>query len=113
MTLGPACIALALLERAKGTIASICVTFGRVPMFYYLLHLPLIHLFANLFVMIQFGNDPNFKMMRFSPGNPPPGYPLYVVYLVWFGIVALLYFPCRWFAGVKARHRDIEWLSYL
>ena len=109
MTLGPACLALALLERAQGKLASIAITFGRVPLFYYLLHVPLIHGLAVLFVIVQYGKSASL----FSPGDPPPGYPLPIVYLVWLAVVAALYLPCRWFAGVKARNRDKEWLSYL
>jgi len=109
MTLGPAFLALAVLEQAKGKLASIAVTYGRVPMFYYLLHVPLIHALMILFAVIQYGKG----AALFTPANPPPGYPLFVVYLVWIAIVAFLYIPCRWFAGVKARHRDKAWLSYL
>ncbi|MCW3096730.1 MAG: hypothetical protein JWL77_2348 [Chthonomonadaceae bacterium] len=109
MTLGPACLALAVLEQVKGKFASIAVTYGRVPMFYYLLHVPLIHALAIVFAVIQYGKT----AALFTPANPPPGYPLFVVYLVWITIVASLYLPCRWFAGVKARHRDKPWLSYL
>ena len=43
---------------------------------------------------------------------PDFGYPLWVVYLVWIGIVVAIYPLCRWFAGVKARRRE-WWLSYL
>jgi uncharacterized membrane protein len=109
MTLGPACLALAVLEQAKGKFASIAVIYGRVPLFYYLLHVPLIHALAIVFAAIQYGK----AAALFTPANPAPGYPLFVVYLVWIAIVASLYLPCRWFAGVKARHRDKPWLSYL
>lgn len=111
MTLGPSCLALSFLEGARGKFAEICVTLGRVPMFYYLLHIPLIYASSILFVMIQFRSDPS-HLSTFSPDNPPPGFPLPVVYLVWIAMLMILYFPCRWFAGVKKRHRDVAWLSY-
>lgn len=116
MTLGPAVTLLALFEWAKGPVARFFVVFGRVPLLFYLLHVPLIH---GLIVGLD------FLRYRWSPqatdgcwsvaGQGPPadyGVSLPVVYLVWVGVVLMLYPVCRWFAGVKQRYRTV-WLSYL
>ena len=104
MTLGPAIIALAFLERLResGMFARPFLVFGRVPLFYYILHLYLIHALAVA-----------LAWARYSFAFPAPqGYGLPVVYLVWLAIIAMLYPGCRWFAGVKKRRSD-AWLSYL
>lgn len=113
MTLGPAILLLPLLEQWTGPLARFFVTFGRVPLFYYLLHIPLLHLLAIFFAYGRYGN----QVFELAAGNQPPpgyGYALPVVYLVWIGAVVLLLHPAsRWFAGVKERHRHSTWLSYL
>ncbi|HEX3558314.1 MAG TPA: heparan-alpha-glucosaminide N-acetyltransferase domain-containing protein [Pyrinomonadaceae bacterium] len=121
MTLGPAILALALFDRAPGKepgrLARPFVVFGRVPMFYYLLHVPLIHLFALAFAYAG-GGPVGWLFRNWLISTPPDarpaewGYGLPVVYAVWACVVAALYPLCRWFAGVKARRRD-AWLSYL
>ncbi len=115
MTLGPAIAALPLLERwPDGAVKRFFVTFGRVPLFYYVLHLLLIHAVACL-TAVMLGIDP-WHLLRLGPFLPPTpdawGFGLPVVYAVWVGVVGALYPLCRWFAGVKARGRA-WWLSYL
>jgi uncharacterized membrane protein len=111
MTLGPAIALLPLFERLRGPVARAVTVFGRVPLFFYVLHLALIHALA-LLVGTLAGFDPRsfLRVWMFLPDEW--GYGLPVVYLVWVGVVLALYPACRWFAGVKARRRD-AWLSYL
>jgi uncharacterized membrane protein len=114
MTLGPAIASLSLLERVNlnpSRLAQPFIIFGRVPLFYYVIHLPLIHGLAVLFAFIKYG--PSVTQL-FQNGRPPEdyGYNLAVVYLVWICVVLALYPVCRWFAGVKRRRRD-AWLSYI
>lgn len=111
MTLGPAIAALALFENARGPIARVLITIGRVPFFFYLLHIYLAHSIGVLGGVLQgFGaRQLTVDFIRLPEGF---GYGLGVIYPVWIGAVLLLYIPCRWFAGVKARRRD-AWLSYL
>src|SRR5262249_38328206 len=124
MTLGPAIIALAFFERkssppvASGTASRLreaLVTFGRVPLFFYLLQWYTAHLISILLHM-AFGKSA--KWLFQTPidwfTNPPKGYGfnLAVVYAAWISGVLILYPLCRWFAGVKAGRRD-WWLSYL
>jgi uncharacterized membrane protein len=119
MTLGPAMVALALFESETnilGPLRKPLVTFGRVPLFFYLLQWYTAHLIAIVLGWLA-GQPIAFQwespIDKFS--HPPPpgiGFPLWVVYLSWIAGVLLLYPLCKWFAGVKARRRD-WWLSYL
>jgi uncharacterized membrane protein len=112
MTLGPAAILLARLDRLKTPLLNPFLVFGRVPLFYYLLHLPLIHGFAVAVNLIRFGHA-NW-LNGTTPAKPPgdAGFELPVVYLVWLIVVILLYPACHWFAASKRRRKD-AWLSYL
>jgi uncharacterized membrane protein len=113
MTLGPALLALAGLEAAKGRLAGLLVTFGRVPLFFYLAHLLLLHAAAVAFAAAVHG-DAAWLLGGGALGAKPDGYGLGLpgVYLVWLLAVAALYPPCRWYAGVK-RRRGNAWLSYV
>jgi uncharacterized membrane protein len=118
MTLGPAMLALMLFELGRGDsswIRNFFVTFGRVPLFFYLLQWLTSHIIA-IVLHAAFGKPVRWLFQTpvdwFT--NPPKGngFNLIVVYLCWIGGVLLLYPLCKWFAGVKARRRD-WWLSYL
>ncbi len=118
MTLGPILCLLAVADGLPGRLKGPLNTFGRVPLFYYLLHLPLIHGAAVVFAMVRYGRvgfllQDSFLMR--GGGNPAPpnyGYELWVVYGVWAGAVMVLYPACRWFAEVRRRSSN-PWLSYL
>jgi uncharacterized membrane protein len=116
MTLGPMFIALAFAERWRGRAADAIATFGRVPFFYYLLHIPLIHVAACIVSLVREGRvDPwLFGNHPMDPGPAPAGYTwsLPLLYLVFVVCVAALYLPCRWYARLKAEKRS-RWLSYL
>jgi uncharacterized membrane protein len=116
MTLGPMFIALALAEHWRGRFSAALTTFGRVPFFYYLLHIPLIHAAACIVSLIREGRiDPwLFTNHPMDPGAVPPGYTwsLPLLYLVFVICVCALYVPCRWYARVKREGRS-PWLSYL
>ncbi|MDP3154446.1 MAG: heparan-alpha-glucosaminide N-acetyltransferase domain-containing protein [Archangium sp.] len=111
MTLGPLFLLLALAERMSGPAIRLLVVFGRVPFFYYLLHLVLLHAMA-----VGLGLAQGFSAAEFmSPFWKFPkafGLNLGGVYVVWAAAVLLLYLPSRWFAALKARRKD-WWLSYL
>jgi uncharacterized membrane protein len=111
MTLGPAIALLPFFERLRGPLARVVTVYGRVPLFFYVLHLFLIHALA-LLVGTLAGFEPGsfLRVWMFFP--EAWGYGLQTVYLVWVGVVLALYPLCRWFAGVKARRRE-AWLSYL
>lgn len=117
MTLGPAIAALAWFEGLKrGRLSNVFLSYGRVPLFFYLLQWPTAHLISVL--LHWFAGKP-VKWLFTSPldlfSNPPAqgiGFNLWVVYAAWLTGVILLYPLCKWFAGVKARRKD-WWLSYL
>ena len=105
MTLGPPIALLPLAERARGALAGLFTTFGRVPMFYYLLHIPVIHLLALLVWKIRDGQvHPEwFASAPYVSVPPEQRWSLALLYLVFAVSILALYFPCRWFAGVKKR----------
>lgn len=114
MTIGPALILLALLENIHGGWTKIVSVYGRVPFFYYIFHFYLIHtLMVALFFLSGYTTaqiaDPNVPFL-FRPAAF--GYGLGVVYLIWISLVAILYFPCRWYNNYKRNHRN-WWLSYI
>ncbi|MCU1221770.1 MAG: hypothetical protein JWN42_2967 [Candidatus Angelobacter sp.] len=117
MTLGPMLLALPLLEKVSGPIADTLIMFGRVPFFYYVLHIPLIHTAAILVCVLRTGYVSSWLFQNHPVMMPPapPGYvwSLGLLYLVWLIVVAVLFLPCRWFAALKQRRKDIEFLSYL
>jgi hypothetical protein len=113
MTLGPALIAMAAFESAKGKLARFFVIFGRVPLFYYVAHLLLLHTMAVVFAAAVHGDVAwLFGGLPIEAKSEGYGLSLPGVYLVWMIAVAVLYLPCRWFAEVKRRRGD-GWLSYL
>lgn len=118
MTLGPALCFLALADRLPLAVGNALTVFGRVPLFYYLLHLPLLHGAAVGLAYLRFGRAGwllQDSMARRDAAHALPvgfGYELWVVYLVWVLAVAALYPLCRWYGGVKRRRRYAV-LSYL
>jgi uncharacterized membrane protein len=116
MTLGPALLILRALDTGTPRLLRPALTFGRVPLFYFILHFTLIHLLAVLLCYVQYGavhwmfESPNLGAY---PVTFPPGWglPLPAVYAVWMLIVVVTYPLCAWFASVKQRRTD-PWLSY-
>ena len=114
MTLGPACLLLGALERWSDSPAvQPIAVFGRVPLFYYLLHLPLIHGLAVLVEYTRHGAVPE-ALLDGPFGKMSDGYGVSLgsVYAIWASIVLVLYPACVWYAGVKQRSRHPA-LSYL
>jgi len=116
MTLGPALILLGLFDTttAKRGLSRILVVFGRVPLFYYVLHLYLIHILAIL-VALAFHQPILHGSVIADFATKPAGYGhgLPFIYAMWILAVAILYLPCLWFMEFRSRHRDWTWLSYL
>jgi uncharacterized membrane protein len=117
VTEGFAFIFLGLTENISNRITKIISVYGRVPMFYYILHIYMIHGIA--LVAAVFSGYPWAAMTGFTgwiSGQPQLqgyGFSLGVVYLVWFGVVVALYPLCKKYDRYKASHRDKWWLSYL
>jgi len=117
MTLGPALLILRALDKGTPPLLRPALVFGRVPLFYFVLHLTLIHLLAVVLCYLQNGavhwmfESPNLGAYPFTP---PPGWgvSLLVTYLLWVLVVVMLYPVCAWFARMRQRS-SAWWLSYL
>jgi len=116
MTLGPTIWLMPVVERWRGAPARVLEVFGRVPFFYYALHIPLIHALALVVSWIRLGAVSPWLFANHPMGNPPPpdGYTwsLGLLYAVWAVTILILYPVCRWFAGLKARSTS-PWLRYV
>ena len=117
MTLGPTIALIPLAERLRGPLARWLTVFGRVPFFYYVLHIPLIHALALVVSEIRLGEVSPWLFSNHPMGAPPPpeGYEwgLPLLYLVWGVAIVILYVACRWFAGLKASRPEWRLLRYL
>jgi len=116
MTLGPAFLFLANSESLKGRVVNFFGTFGRVPFFYYILHLYLIHILAMIAAQLTgFGWEIMIltDWVVFVPELKGYGFNLWVVYTVWIVVIALLYPLCKRFDIYKQNHKEKWWLSYL
>jgi uncharacterized membrane protein len=111
MTLGPALMLLGGFERLSGRVAGVLVTIGRVPFFFYLVHLYLIH---SLGVAIGLAQGFSLREVAVLFIENPPGFGVSLggVYLLWLLIVLALYPACVWFARLKARRHE-WWIRYL
>ena len=116
MTLGPALILLGVMDRANAErgLSRVLIVFGRVPLFYYVLHIYLLHIMA-IGITWAFHQPAWHDVVIGDHVQRPLGYGhgLPFVYAMWLLAVAILYFPCRWFMEFRSRHRDWTWLSYL
>jgi uncharacterized membrane protein len=115
MTIGPALIFLAFFdERRRGAISKIFITYGRVPLFFYIGQWITAHTLALIAGKIAGKpTDYLFNNIAFSPPwSPNSGFGIGMTYILWILGAALLYPLCKWYAGVKARRTD-WWLSYL
>jgi hypothetical protein len=115
MTLGPIIALIPWAEKAHGWASRILATFGRVPFFYYLLHIPLIHISALLINLAMTG-DIHSELYGYAPFvsiAPEQRWGLPLLYIVFVGDVAILYFLCRWYSRYKANNSTNPLLKYL
>jgi uncharacterized membrane protein len=117
MTLGPALVFLAFTERLNNAVTRIISVYGRVPMFYYILHIYLIHLFAmigsELFTNVDWRIWILNQPLWFNDGLKGYGFSLGIVYMIWLVIVIGLYPLCKMYDRYKLNHKEKWWLSYL
>jgi uncharacterized membrane protein len=117
ITVGPGCLFLAFSEKWNSWLSQKIKVIGRVPLFYYLVHLYLIHLAAM--VATNFCGHkwsdmaPLTTWVSFEPKLQGYGFSLGVVYAVWAALVIVLYFLCKWYDRYKSAHKEKWWLSYL
>ncbi len=113
MTIGPAMLFLAFMEGIQNRITNIVTVYGRVPLFYYILHFYLLHLTLWILFFATGHTTAELDFENRFAGIPQSfGFHLWQVYIIWITVVAVLYFPCRWYDKYKSTHRQ-WWLSYL
>ncbi|HEY1053602.1 MAG TPA: heparan-alpha-glucosaminide N-acetyltransferase domain-containing protein [Emticicia sp.] len=114
-TLGISFIILSVSDGAKNKFIDIMTVYGKVPLFYYLIHWYLIHSIMFVMLYMQGFQYKDFVFGPFQFGRPqqPSGLELGGVYLVWLAVVISLYPLCKWYSNYKAAHKDIKWLRYL
>ena len=116
ITLGPACLALYGLEKVKSRLTDWMLVFGRVPLFYYFLHVFVIHIVAMIILEIA-GGSWHYLILTpeaFSSGNMERyGVSLVSTYALWLFVIVLLYPVCRWYMRFKKARRGVWWISYL
>lgn len=113
MTIGPAILFLGFSEKPLQRLGNIISTFGKVPLFYFIVHFYVIHI-ASIITAMASGYSMN-DILNGGPANPLKGFgfPLWIVYLIWITVVALMYPLCKWYAKYKFSHPEKWWLSYL
>jgi uncharacterized membrane protein len=115
ITLGPAMILLAFTEKSNGGLSKRIQVIGRVPMFYYLVHIYLIHLAAMVGAELSGYSWSDMILttwVSFDPKLQGFGFSLAVTYLVWLSLVVVIYFLCKWYDRYKQTHKH-WWLSYM
>mgnify|MGYP003113228152 CR=1 FL=1 len=116
ITIGPALLFLYTIENIKNWITDFFLIFGRVPFFYYFLHVLVIHVAAIIGILIFGGNWRDMILTAdvfINEKLATYGYPLWITYMVWIGIVAALYPLCKKYMIYKLNNKDKWWLTYL
>ncbi|HRI22519.1 MAG TPA: hypothetical protein PLA68_16270, partial [Panacibacter sp.] len=116
ITLGIMFFVLAFAEQVQNRLANVLTVYGRVPLFYFLVHFYLIHLIMLVVMFLQGYHWADLDFVSGAFGRPKgatSGLSLWGVYAVWIAVVLVLYKPCIWFGTYKAKHKEKEWLKYL
>lgn len=116
MTVGPVLLSLAVTERIGGKAGRIVSVYGRVPLFYYLVHIGIIHLLALLVAEFTAGHDWSDWILTRPPweaGFNGYGFSLAITWLIWVGLVVALYPLCKRYDSYKQKHTGQWWLSYM
>jgi uncharacterized membrane protein len=113
-TLGISCFLLAFMETKTIPFRRALLVFGRVPFFYYLVHIYLIHLSALGVFLVMGGSVSEIDFAKSFGGLPLGfGFGLAGTYLVWISLLLILYPVCAWYDKIKTRHKERWWTSYL
>jgi uncharacterized membrane protein len=113
MTLGPSLLFLSMAEKINNRFTTVCRVYGNVPYFYFIGHFCLLRIINSILILIEgvpMKSSSDLPLVWQATGFP--GYPLWAVYLFWILVVALMYFPCRWYGNYKRTHEH-WWLSYV
>ena len=112
--LGIMFLLLSAMQGVKSRWTEAVSVYGKVPLFYFIVHWYIIHPLVLLMVVLQ-GFRGSDMVFGFNFGRPKTGsgLPLWAIYLVWIGIVVALYPVCKWYGRYKESHREKKWLRYL
>ncbi len=116
MTLGPGLWLLSWLDGTKRPLPGFFITFGQVPLLYYLLHIPLIHLLSAIAASLFGTAAESAFIWSQAPFRGAPetfGYPLGITYVAWVAVVGMLYPVCHWYKGYKRQHRHLWWTKWV
>ncbi|WP_254413278.1 DUF1624 domain-containing protein [Dyadobacter diqingensis] len=115
LTLGISFLVMAMADGVKNKFVSIISVYGKVPLFYYLLHWYLVHslMFALMFYQGFTWKDLPFGPFQFGRPVNGSGVELPYVYMIWVFVVIVLYPLCKWYSGYKSAHREKQWLRYI
>lgn len=115
MTLGPTILLVPYAERARGWLTQVFIAIGRVPFFYYLFHVLIIHVSALIVNFIKFGNAHHdfYMTAPYTWLKEEYIWSLPLLYFVFLINVAILYFLCRWYASFKHSRPEVWWLRYI
>ena len=116
MTMGPTMIFLSLSENSQSKISKPIIVFGKIPFFFYVVHLYFIHALASIFLVYQGQAWDAYVLSAreiMSGRLGSFGVRLDAVYVIWIVVVVMLYPLCRWYQIYKERHPEKRWLSYL
>jgi hypothetical protein len=115
ITLGISIVLLSLTDGLKNWFINLISVYGKVPLFYYLIHWYLIRCvtFAILFLQGFSWKELNFEPFQFGRPKAPSGIELPIVYLIWIGLIIVLYPLCKWYGKYKSLHTEKKWLRYL
>lgn len=113
--LGILLLLLSAIEGKDNAITRVLLVYGKTPLFYFIVHLYLIHLIMFLLVLMQGYPLSDLIFANFKQGRPKDswGLTLPYIYPIWIGVVLLLFPLCRWYGRYKVAHREKKWLRYL
>lgn len=115
VTLGIMFLLLAFAEEFQSNIKKVTLIYGKVPLFYFVVHFYVIHILTLIMLFAQGFNWSQFEFASGTFGRPKgaeSGLPLGTIYLIWICVVVILYKPCQWFGKYKAENQH-WWLKYI
>ena len=113
--IGITLLLLALTEKANNRVTEILMVYGRVPLFYFVIHLFIIHSLMFLMLILQGISSNDLLFGPFNNGRPKTGggVDLGAIYLIWASVVIALYPLCKWYGRYKSEHKEKAILRYL
>jgi uncharacterized membrane protein len=112
ITLGPIMILLSMVEKIGNRFTDLCRVYGNVPYFYFIIHFSLLRVINIALILVEGVPMKSSSALPLVWQADGFGHPLWFVFLLWICVVALLYYPCKWYGNYKRTHAH-WWLSYV